>query len=200
MGSADTDRSAGDLVTGSGRPFLLHVGSTIARKRIDVLLRILAGVRKRHPAATLLRVGGPLTDAQMGLARELGVAGAVRQLPFLSRETLAAVYRISDLVLVPSETEGFGLPVIEALACGRPVVASRIAPLQEGGGPAAKYCSVADIPEWVNAVESVLAEREKSPAAYRSGIAAGLLQASRYSWQQHAQTMSEIYLRLQQAP
>ena len=66
-------------------------------------------------------------------------------LPFLDRATLAAVYRRSALVLLPSEREGFGLPVLEALACGTPVVASDIDALREVGGDAVRYCPAEDV-------------------------------------------------------
>jgi glycosyltransferase involved in cell wall biosynthesis len=109
---------------------LLHVGSTIPRKRVEDLLRIVGAIPQRQPDIRLVRVGGAFTPAQESLARELGVTTIV--LPFVDRRVLAAVYRRAALVLVPSEREGFGLPVLEALACGTPVVA--IAPGRTGVG------------------------------------------------------------------
>ena len=137
---------------------ILHVGSTIPRKRIDVLLETFAAVRRRHPAARLLRVGGPLTAGQVQQAERLGVAGAIVSLPFLDRRTLAAVYRRAVLVLQPSEREGFGLPVAEALACGTPVVASDIPSMREAGGSAATYCRAADLDAWTAAVHALIDE------------------------------------------
>ena len=118
------------VAAGSARPLrdappdLLHVGSTIPRKRIDVLLEVVAAVRRAEPGARLLKAGGSLTAEQERLARSLGLADAVVTLPFLTRRTLAALYRRAAVVLQPSEAEGFGLPVAEALACGVPIVAS----------------------------------------------------------------------------
>ncbi len=89
---------------------LLHVGSTIPRKRIDVLLRVFESLRGVHRRLRLVRVGGPLTAAQRALARELDVADALVEMPTLDRSTLAAVYRRCALLLMPSEREGFGLP------------------------------------------------------------------------------------------
>ena len=88
----------------------------------------------RHRHLRLVRVGGPFTAEQQALVRELGLGEAIVVLPTLDRSTLAAVYRRSALLLMPSEREGFGLPVLEALACGTPVVASDIAALREVGG------------------------------------------------------------------
>jgi glycosyltransferase involved in cell wall biosynthesis len=172
---------------------LLHVGSTIPRKRIDVLLETFAAVRRRHPAARLLRVGGPLTDAQAQLARQLGVSGAIVSLPFLDRRTLAAVYRRATLVLQPSEREGFGLPVVEALGCGTPVVASDIPSLREAGGSAAVYCRTADLDAWAAAAHALIHEHANDPAAWARRRSAALAHARRFTPAAHAQAMTAIY-------
>lgn len=178
---------------------LLHVGSTIARKRIDVLLRVFAAVRQACPDSRLVRIGGPFTAEQGVLARELGVDGAIVVLPFLDRSTLAAVYRRSALVLLPSEREGFGLPLLEALACGTPVIASDIAALREVGGAAAQYCPPEDIGAWRAAVTSALAERRESPPRWRARQQAGMDRAAAFSWSRYTAELVTIYERLDAA-
>ena len=173
-------------------PLLLHVGSTIPRKRIDVLLRVLAGIVKARPDAVLLRVGGPLTGVQQELARELGVAEKVIELPFLDRRVLASVYRHAALVLQPSEAEGFGLPIAEAQACGKTVLASNLDVLREVGGNAAEYATVADVPQWVQKALSLLAEPAGGDAV-RLRSEASLANAKRFSWSQNARGFVEIY-------
>ena len=91
-----------------GAPDLLHVGSTIPRKRIDLVLEIFAEVRRRFPGARLLRVGGPLSSSQLVHAARLGVADAVVTLPFLDRRVLASVYRRAALVLHRRSVKGSG--------------------------------------------------------------------------------------------
>ncbi|MCA1560691.1 MAG: glycosyltransferase family 4 protein [Acidobacteria bacterium] len=183
---------------GSERPTtdLLHVGSTIPRKRIDVLLHIVASVRQRYPAVRLVRVGGPFNAAQRGLCRDLGLHDAVVVLPFLDRSTLAAVYRRSALVLMPSDREGFGLPVLEALACGTPVVASDISALREVGGAAAFYCPPGDVAAWISAVIAALDDRRLQPDSWRARQAAGLAQAAAFSWSRYTAAMVAVYRRL----
>lgn len=168
---------------------LLHVGSTIARKRIDVLLRVFAELRKTGSDARLLRIGGPFTREQQQLAQQLGASSFIDVLPRLNAQLIAAAYRRVSVVLQPSESEGFGLPVIEALACGTPVVASDIPALREVGGDAVTFCPVADINSWTNSVRRIITARPD-----RSTLTA---QAAKFSWTNYALSMVEIYRRIQ---
>ena len=190
------DAEAGRLLGPPGRGVeLLHVGSTIARKRIDVLLRVVAGVRRARGDVRLVRVGGPFTGEQRALVRHLGLDDATVVLPFLDRSTLAAVYRRAAVVLLPSEREGFGLPIIEALACGTPIVASDIEPLREVGANAIDYCDPDDVDRWVDAVLRVLAERG-DPDRLRARREAGMARASSFSWNRYAAEIAVLYARI----
>ena len=100
------------------RSWLLHVGSVIERKRIDLLLHTVAAVRAQKPEVGLIRVGGAFTRRQSALVEQLGLEHSVRVLPYLDRRVLAAVYRRATVLLQPSAREGFGLPVLEAMASG----------------------------------------------------------------------------------
>jgi len=177
---------------------LLHVGSTIRRKRIDVLLEVFAGVRKEFPRARLVRVGGPFTPAQLQLINRFDLEKSIVVLPHLSREVLAAIYRQAALVLLPSDGEGFGLPVIEAMACGTPVVASDLSVLREVGGDAAQYSPVGDIPSWIERVVASLREKQQRPPAWFERCSAGISQASKFSWAEYAKKMALLYQELLQ--
>lgn len=172
---------------------LLHVGSTIPRKRIDVLLESVAVLRRRWLSLRLIRVGDTFTPAQERQVRQLGLVSAVTVLPFVDRRVLAALYRRATMLLQPSEREGFGLPVAEAMASGTPVVASRIPALVEVGGRAVTYCPVGDVDAWVSAVSELLDERIAAPGDWRARCAASLAQARRFSWREHARRMTELY-------
>ena len=174
-------------------PILLHVGSSIPRKRIDVLLRVLALVRDRVPNVRLVRIGGGFTPAQEDLARQLGVGDAITVMPRVEREALAEAYRRAALVLLPSEAEGFGLPVVEAMACGTPVVASDLPVLREVGGAAAAYAPVADPDQWAAIVGKLLAERADAPGTWEERRGAAISQASRFTWEECARRMAELY-------
>ena len=171
----------------------MHVGTNIARKRIDVLLNVFAEIRRAIPGARLLKAGGALPPDFARLAVALGVADAIVTLPYLDRATLAAVYRRAALVLQPSEAEGFGLPAAEALACGVPLLASDLPTLREVGGDAPVYRPVGDIPAWTAAALSLLADRQANSDAWHSRRAAGLARVRLFSWPAHADRLAEIY-------
>lgn len=191
------DAEATRLLGPVGPIEILHVGSTIPRKRIDVLLEIVAAIRVQRPEIRLIKVGGPLNNEQSQIADSLGLRESLTQLPFLTRATLAAVYRRSALVLQPSDSEGFGLPVAEAMACGTVVVASDIEVLREVGGSAATYCPAAQPHVWAGTILGLLNERSQQPEAWQQRQLRGLEQSRRFSWSRHASQLVSLYQGLQ---
>lgn len=177
-------------------PEILHVGSTIPRKRIDVLLDVVAALRPRYPTLRLIRIGGEFTREQRRRVARLGIERHVTVLPFLERRVLAAVYRRATVVLQPSDREGFGLPVAEAMACGTPVVASDLKPLREVGGEVASYCPVGDVNAWATTVSALLEERRADGEAWAARRAAAIVDARRFSAIEHARKMLDVYREL----
>lgn len=172
-------------------PYLLHVGTCIPRKRIEVLLDVFAAVRRERPDLKLVKAGTPWTAEQQRQIDDLNLAPHVIHLGLVERGALPKIYRDAAAVLVPSEAEGFGLPVIEALAEGAPVVASDIPTLREAGGPEAAYVGVGDIEAWKVAVLCCL-QTPRDPAM----VAARRRWAGQYSWPRHAQIIADAYRRL----
>jgi glycosyltransferase involved in cell wall biosynthesis len=172
-------------------PFLLHVGSCIPRKRIDVLLAVFAELRARESSLRLVQVGGGWSSEQRLEIARLGLGEAITQARGIERRAMAGLYRRAALVLQPSEREGFGLPVIEALACGAIVVASAIPTIEEVGDDAVVFCPVGDVPRWVETTLRLLS----NPAAAPSRDVR-LARARRYSWREHARIVGDAYLRL----
>lgn len=194
----DADREAALLLgpPGGHRVDLLHVGSTIPRKRIDVLLRVVAALRKKSRDVRLIQVGGPLTSSQRRLAGRLGLDDVVVVLPFLTPWVLAAVYRRAALLLQTSEREGFGLPVAEAMTSGTPVLASDLPALREVGGRFSTYCPVGDVEQWIVAAAQLLEERADDSASWRARQVEGIAWAQRFDWRTHARTTMNIYREL----
>jgi glycosyltransferase involved in cell wall biosynthesis len=136
-------------------------------------------------------VGGEWTAPLQAQITRLGLASSVQQLRGISRSQLAGLYQQAAVVLQPSEAEGFGLPVVEALACGAIVVASDIPVLREVGGAAAVYCPVGDVSAWADTVSRLLDHPTSAPDR-----AARLAWASRFSWAEQARTIASAYRRL----
>jgi glycosyltransferase involved in cell wall biosynthesis len=98
-------------------------------------------------------------------------------------------------VLLPSEREGFGLPVLEALACGTPIVASDIEPLREVGGDAVEYCAPEEVDAWTASILRVLAEGADRDLAH-ARRAAGIARAASFSWNRYAAEVAALYARI----
>jgi glycosyltransferase involved in cell wall biosynthesis len=175
----------------AGRPFILHVGSAVARKRLDVLFEVFARLRAKHPELRLVQQGAGLSSAQRAHIDRLAIGDALIQPEKLDRVALAGLYRRASAVLLTSEAEGFGFPVIEALACGAAVVASDIPVLREVGGTAALYAPVADVPTWTAMVHAVLEDENAAPCKTTR-----LERARLFTWQEHARTLRDAYEEL----
>jgi glycosyltransferase involved in cell wall biosynthesis len=171
--------------------FILHVGSCIPRKRMDVLLNVFAQLHQQYPDLLLVKVSGAWSRDQQAQIAQLELGGQIIHLQNLRREQIAALYQKAAAVLLTSEAEGFGLPVIEALACGAVVVASNLPVLQEVGGNAVIYCPVGDISTWVEAVTQVLNRSQVIPEPSERQQ-----QAAKYSWSVHADAIAQAYLKL----
>jgi glycosyltransferase involved in cell wall biosynthesis len=193
---AAADLEAARLLGNGPGPDLLHVGSTVARKRIDLLLEVFARVAVAVPSARLVRAGGRLTAAQYAHARRLGIEDGIVELPFVDRRVLAAIYRRAALLLLPSEREGFGLPVVEALAAGTPVVVSDVAALTEIGGDAVTVRPVGAVADWAAAALDLLRERAERPSDRAARIARGRVRAARWSWPSVASQLASTYADL----
>ena len=180
----------GKMAINSG-PVILHVGSVIPRKRIDVLLNAVAIIAEQFENLTLIRIGGDFTTDQKELVRSLGLVDRVRVMPRLTRVEVADWYRRSDVVLITSEAEGFGLPVIEALACGASVVSSDIAVLRETGGDFVRYAAVGDSEEFARlAVEQIEGSgKRRGQGGADDGLRSHL---ERYQWTLHMERLVEV--------
>jgi glycosyltransferase involved in cell wall biosynthesis len=167
---------------------ILHVGNDIPRKRLDRLVEIVTTLRKRGHWIRLVRVGSPLRQVTRQRMIELGLADVV-ELPFVDRDVLRAIYERCDLLLLTSDREGYGLPVLEAFAAGKPVVASDIPALRESSGGLARVVPPDSLHDWVTAIESVLRTGDPTGAL----AAARRAHAAARTWDQHVQGLLPVY-------
>ncbi len=182
-----------DGPAGDGQPgdYLLHVGSALPRKRLDVLVGAFTSAARARPDLRLVQVGGTWPSALRRRLDEAGLSGRVEQVRGVPVARLAALYRGARLVLVPSDAEGFGLPALEALACGAPLLASDLPALREVAGAAASYAPAGDLAAWVDALGRLLDDPGLLPPRR-----ARLDRAAHFSWARHADAILGAYARL----
>jgi len=171
------------------RPLLLHVGSEEPRKNVETLLRALPLVAARVPEVLLIRVGGRSHRAGRLISR-LKLERHVRYEPDVSDATLALWYAAADALVFPSLLEGFGLPLLEALRCGCPVVAANTSSIPEVTGDAAALVDDAlDPEELAAAITRVLED-----PAWRDQLAQrGLSRAAGFTWRLAAERTAAVY-------
>jgi len=126
-----------------GRPYVLNIGSNLRRKNRECALRTLAGIASSWNGR-LLFAGQPLTAQLRQLALQLQVADRIVEVVKPSNDLLEALYNRALALLFPSRFEGFGWPIIEAQACGCPVLCSDREPFPEVAGGAAMMCDADD--------------------------------------------------------
>ena len=141
-------------------PIVLFVGKLSQRRNLPNLVRAVAALRARHGARHLLVLAGEnYLDLRLeDLARELGAGEALRILGFVPDEDLPGLYRAAETFVYPSEYEGFGIPVLEAMAAGTPAVTLDNSSLSEVAGDAAVLLRTADVEELAGALERLAAD------------------------------------------
>ncbi len=169
-------------------PFVLYLGINKPHKN---LVRLVAAWEQVRTEAHLV-IAGAWDDRYPEVRREIdarGLAGRVRLLGPVADEALPALYGAAELFVFPSLYEGFGLPVVEAMACGTPVACSYASSLPEVGGLAAAYFN----PEAVDEIAATLQRLLDLPEKRRELSAAGRIQAARFTWGETAARTLDLY-------
>ncbi len=153
----------------AGERILMHVSNFRAVKRVEDVVRVFAGVRARTPARLVLVGDGPERPRALQMAEVLGVADGVL---FLGKHSsVEELLACADLFLLPSESESFGLAALEAMACGVPVVASRVGGLPEvvEDGESGFLFPVGDVEAMVDGALEILGSEARWNGMSRSG-------------------------------
>lgn len=175
-------------------PFILSLGTLEPRKNYPRLIRAFAQLRRQSGLAHTLVIGGGkgwLTESLFALAEQEKVASFVRFLGYVDEADLPALYSLADLYAFPSRYEGFGIPVVEAMACGTPVVCADNSSLPEAAGAAAILVNADDTDALAAALERGLTDQAWRAAARRLGQA----QAARFSWRASAAQLVAAYAK-----
>jgi len=196
-GNSDGGLAAPDGALPIAAPFVLHVGDLHARRNLGVVLDAVLALRRRGGAAEQLTLVLAGEDrGLLALLRERAAAGgsatALTALGVVSDARLEALYREATALVYPSLYEGFGLPVLEAMSRGTPVLASSAASIPEVLGDAGMLIDPMDVGAWTRA----LAEVVGSPARRTAMQAAGKARAAGFTWDRTARATLDVYQKV----
>lgn len=169
---------------------VLHVGHCAAYKNIETILRALPQIRRRTGrSVTFVKVGGPFTPQQERLIRDLDIASAVHHLGVVPPDELPLQYAEADVLLMPSLHEGFGLPILEAMASGIPVVAGARGALPEVVGDAGLLVDPTDVDAVAAATARVLCDASLREDLRRRGLG----RSRAFTWDRTASRTLAVY-------
>jgi glycosyltransferase involved in cell wall biosynthesis len=194
--TAPADATRLGLPAGVARPFLLHVGDLHERRNLPMLVRALLDARRLGGSLSTLSlvlagVDRGVGDAVSAIAAQAGSPDAVVRLGSVGERALHALYRSAAALVYPSLYEGFGLPIVEAMACGLPVIASRAASMPEVLGDAGVLLDPHDTAAWTDAIARVVADQD----VHATLRARGLARAASFTWERTARLTLEVYRR-----
>jgi glycosyltransferase involved in cell wall biosynthesis len=169
--------------------YVLFVGNRSQYKDAAVLLRAFSTIARDYPDLTLLFIGGGrFTRAETALIRELALQPRVQQRTVPDAE-MSAAYGNARMCVFPSRFEGFGLPALEAMACGTPTVLARATSLPEVGGEAAAYFEPGHAAELATIMRSILDDVHEAARLSAAGVA----RATQFSWGRSASETAAVY-------
>lgn len=170
--------------------FILYVGTIEPRKNLDTLLRAYAQLPERKEVKLVLAGGrGWRSERIDTLVDKLNLSSDVIRTGYVSNEELPLWYNASEVFVYPSVYEGFGIPVLEAMACGRPTIVSDGSSLPEVVGSCGILVPPVDTSAWATALSSLLA----NPALRTQLAQKGQKRASQFTWQNTARATVEAY-------
>jgi glycosyltransferase involved in cell wall biosynthesis len=180
------------------RPFVLHVGVHQARKNLARLVDAFARVHEELPDYQLV-LAGPAVSGDAELRAQIEGLGLVDEIVLLGRvdeADLPAIYSATSLLALPSLFEGFGLPIVEAMACGTPVVCSDRSALPETAGGAASLVDPTDVEAMAGAIGLALTDEGLRQSLRERGLA----RAAELTWDRAAESITAVFRSILEPP
>ena len=176
------------------QPFLLFVGGINARKNVSRILEAYVRVRERNPGISFVVIGKRQwqTSGIDETLKRLNLDSHVQFTGYVPDTDLPALYHTAEMFLFPSLYEGFGLPLLEAMACGTPVITSNISSLPEVAGNAALSVNPLDVNELTSAIELLLTDMALKDCLRQRGLE----QARRFTWEKTAHETVAVYMKM----
>lgn len=171
--------------------YLIHLSTIEPRKNLSRLLDALKALRQLFPSLSLVLAGGKgwLTNDFFAKIEAEGLQDAVQVLGWVPDEDLPAILAGAELAVHPSLYEGFGLPILEHMACGQVVASSNRSSLPEVGGDAAVYFDPTNTEEMTTVIHRLLTNRNE----YKHRQQLGLQQVKKFSWERTAAETTAVY-------
>lgn len=175
---------------GIRKPYVLFVGTLEPRKNLNLLIKSFDKITKVRPDVHLVLAGrrGWMAQAIFDELERRDLLGKVHITGYVRDEYLPALYREAEALVYPSLYEGFGLPPLEAMACGTPVIVSKGSSLPEVVGDAGLYVNPLDVDELARTMEKILSDADLAASLK----AKGLERASQFSWKNAAEKTLNI--------
>ncbi len=175
-----------------GRDYVLAIGTIHPRKNYARLIEAFSKLRTANYELVIIGKRGWLDQSILDKARELGIESRVKFLDYVPVAEMPALISGARVLAFPSLHEGFGMPVLEAQACGTPVVCSMVSSLPEAAGDAALFCDPLDVDAIAGAMERALSD----DALRAKLIARGFENLKRFSWQVSARAVLDVIQKL----
>lgn len=168
---------------------LLNVGSCHPRKNIITVLRVLQLLKEQGLPIQLWKTGDDFTDEQKQFIYSHQLQQCITYLGKPNKQTLIQIYNAADLLLAPSLYEGFGLTILEAMACGTPVITSNVSSLPEVAGEAAILVEPMDVKSMVAAI----CQLSQNKGDRQTLIEEGLQRVQQFTWENTARQVAKVY-------
>lgn len=171
---------------------LLNVGSNHPRKNLSAILQAVASLVQQGLPVQFWKVSADFTDEQKALIAQQNLEPYIRYLGNPDKATLVQIYSAADILVAPSLHEGFGMTLLEAMACGTPVITSNLSAMPEVAGDAGILVD----PHSSEEIASAVTHLHNDPVYYQMLVAKGLDRAKQFTWENTAVQIAQIYEHL----